>query len=285
VAGTTPLANESSKVLFIDLAHPFAPPFPVDTGGTKNCVPACRADELAYDPRDHLILVANDRAQDLFVTLISTEDHPHVVGKIHLDGSTPGNPKACDLAVPTPNCGIEQPVWDKKTKKFYIAIPATTDHLNGEVDEIDPNAMPRPGDTGQGRITHRFPTACGPAGLALIPKQRLMTSCGEVLEAKNGAHVTTVAGVAADEIWFNSGDERVYFGHNPAYVVDAETYEQIVDATNSNGPPLPAKPSTHSIAADSENNRIFIPVGSATTPGPGVLVYTDEEENGKRHDD
>jgi hypothetical protein len=237
----------------------------VDTGGHVNCVPRpCRADELAYDPSDHLILVANDRVQDLFVTFISTENPPHVVGKIFYNGSTPGNPVATD--------GIEQPVWDKKTSKFYLAIPATVAHPTGEVDEIDPDAMSASGaDFGQGAITRIFPTTCGPAGLALIPNQRLMTSCGDVLDVATGAIVTHVPGVAADEIWFNPGDERVYFGHNPAFVVDAETYQQIVGG----GAPIAAGP-THSIAADSENNRIFIPV-----TGDGVRVYTDDQDHGK----
>src|SRR5437870_9531416 len=115
VAGTTPKTGETSKVFFIDLGHPFAPPFAVDTGGHVGCVPACRADELAYDPRDHIILVANDRAQDRFVTFISTENPPHVVGKIYYNGSTPGNPISTG--------GIEQPVWDKLTGRFYLAIP------------------------------------------------------------------------------------------------------------------------------------------------------------------
>ena len=153
VVGTTPnvvvppTPPETSKVLFIDLAHPFATPFPVNTGGQG------RADELAYDPLDHIILVANDRAADLFVTLISTENPPHVLGKIFYNGSTPKNPIACDHLVPPRSCGIEQPVWDKKTRRFYLAIPATVDHPNGEVDEIDPNATPvSPADT-RGKIT------------------------------------------------------------------------------------------------------------------------------------
>jgi hypothetical protein len=52
------------------------PPLALSTGGQG------RADELAYDPKDHIILVANDRAVDFFVTFISTENPPHVVGKI-----------------------------------------------------------------------------------------------------------------------------------------------------------------------------------------------------------
>src|SRR5207244_13175425 len=181
---------------------------------------------------------------------ISTENTPHVVGKIFYNGSTPGNPVSTG--------GIEQPVWDKLTGRFYLAIPSTVAHPNGEVDEIDPNAMPAPGaDFGQGGITRIIPTSLschtppknGPAGLALIPNQRLMASCGDVLDIKTGGFVTNVPVVTADEIWFNSGDERVYFGHNPAYVVDAETYQQILDPSNPNGPPIPAGP-THSIAAD-----------------------------------
>ena len=275
VTGTTPLSGESSKVLFIDLDHPHAPPFAVSTGGHVNCSPLCRADELAYDPRDHIILVANDRDPDLFVTFISTENPPHVLGKIFYDGTTtPSNPQSTG--------GIEQPVWDKKTKRFYLAIPSTTKYSNGEVDEIDPNGTPASGDT-RGKITRIFPTTCGPAGLVLIPNQRLMTSCGDVLDVKTGviAHVppagTPLLAVAGDEIWFNSGDDRVYFGHNPAFVVDAKTYKQIIGTgpANPNGPPIPAG-ATHSIAADSENNHIFIPVTNV-----GVKVYTDDVDKGK----
>src|SRR5262249_32878654 len=147
--------------------------------------------------------------------------------------------------------------WDKKTRRFYLAIPTTVAHPNGEVDEIAPNAMPASGgaDFGQGNTTRVFPTTCSARGKPLLPKHRFMNRWGDALEAKNGALVTTVRGVAADEIWFNPGDERVYFGHNPAFVVDAETYKQITGG----GAPIPAGP-THSIAADSENNHIFIPV-------------------------
>ena len=194
-----------------------------------------------------------------------------MVGKIFYNGSTSANP--------TSTGGIEQPVWDKKTRRFYIAIPSTMGHPHGEVDEIDPNAMPVSGgnDFGRGKITRVFPTTCGPAGLALIPRQRLMTSCGDVLDVETGKVVTIVTGVAADEIWFNSGDGRVYFGHNPAAVVDAKTYQQII-GTGPNGPPIFAG-STHSIAADSENNHIFIPINPST--GSGVTVWTDDLDKGK----
>ena len=144
------------------------------------------------------VLRANDRTVDLFVTFITTTNPRKVVGQIKYDGSVSGNP--------TSTGGVEQPVWDGKTGKFYISIPATTDHANGEVDEIDPVTM---------KITHRFPSGCaGPAGLVLIPDQHLMTSCGDVLDILAGqkdeskAFVLTVPNVGGDEIWFNRGGPR-----------------------------------------------------------------------------
>jgi DNA-binding beta-propeller fold protein YncE len=187
----------------------------ISTGGTH------RADELAYDPADKIILIANDRDAVPFVTFISAETRT-VLGSLS------------------------------------ISIPSTVANPNGEVDEINPKTR---------SITRVFavsdPAFAGPAGLALLPGQRLITSTGVVFDAKTGATLATIARVAGDEIWYNSGDDRVYFGGTPIFAVDATTYAVTqFDAGD-----------THSIAADSENNRIFIPVTSI-----GVKVYTDDED-------
>jgi hypothetical protein len=236
-----------STVKVVDLsAGPSAFPFAISTGGTL------RADELAYDPIDHIILIANDADTPPFVTFVSQE-HRAVLGHISYPQAvfpnTPGGPAV--------NHGLEQPVWNQQTKKFYLSVPATMTNPNGEVDEIDPLAM---------KVTRVFPimTPCGPAGLALLPGQRLITSCGVVLSVKTGGTLATISGVGGDEIWFNSGDERVYFGANPMGVVDSETYQVITILTV--GP-------THSVAANSENNHIFVPV-----TGVGVKVFSESED-------
>jgi hypothetical protein len=51
----------------------------ISTGG------AARADELCWDPRDHLILIANDADSPPFVSFISTDTYS-VVGRITFDG-------------------------------------------------------------------------------------------------------------------------------------------------------------------------------------------------------
>ena len=262
--GTLVVGGADSTAIFIDLANT-SNQFAVPTGGTM------RADELAFDPVHKIILIANDRTVDDFVTFISTKgfphggEPPHVLGHIKYDGSVTGVPHAN---------GIEQPVWDGRTKKFYLAIPDTFPASKGEVDEIDPVEM---------AVTRRFTTTCGPAGLVLIPGQRLMTSCGDVIDIKAGAVVHTVAKVGGDEIWFNHGDDRVYFGGGldriSVPVVNAlSPFDLITTLTVGKlaAPPEPAH-TTHSVAADSENLRVFVPVTHE-----GIKVYTDatgDEDN------
>lgn len=203
-----------------------------------------RADELAFDPQDQIILIANDAdVPTPFVTFISTETRT-VLGTLFYPQSTGG---------------IEQPVWDPQTHRFYISIPSTVLNPNGEVDEIDPLTE---------TVTRVFgitdPSFAGPAGLALLPGQRLMTSTGVVFDARTGATLATIPGVAGDEIWYNAGDKRVYFGNEPMLVVDPETNSVVtsIDAGD-----------THSVAANSENSHILVPV-----TGVGVVVYTDDED-------
>jgi hypothetical protein len=221
-----------------------------------------RADELAYDPVHHLILIANDRDNPPFVSFLSTETRTEV-GYIEYPQAVFGGT----------NHGLEQSVWDGKKGKFYLAVPATSTNTNGEIDEIDPVSK---------TVTHVIPTTCNPAGLALIPGQRLMTSCGDVVDIAT-SKATHVANVSADEIWFSPGDDRVYFGGfvSAAVLSALPPYSPIgtgtLPWTGFLSPPPPQF--SHSIAADSENNQIFLPVTNV-----GVMVFTDEADKGEGQD-
>ena len=263
--GTLVVGGNDSNTYFVDLSRPFATPIEVSTGGKA------RADELAYDPIDQIILIANpDEASAKptagvpFITFISTVTHS-ILGQIIYDGASGDGPAAT---------GIEQPVWDGLTGKFYISIPGTTARPKGEIDEINPTTR---------TITRSFATTCSPAGLALIPGQRLITSCGDVVEIGSFTLVTTVTGIGpADEIWYNSGDERVYFGGifgtpvvNGVATAAAPFYSVIATLPwTGHFTPAPAQFS-HSVAADSVYNHSFVPVSNL-----GVLVFTDDNDFG-----
>jgi len=251
------VGDAKSNVEVIDLASRSVVA-DIPTGGSQ------RADELAYDPWHHIILVANDQDTPPFVTFISTTTRT-VLGTLPYPQAVFGTPKT--------NHGLEQPVWDPKTKKFYLSVPGTATNPQGEVDEIDPIKMD---------VTRVFPAVCNPGeapqGLALIPRQRLATSCGDIIRIKDGKVLTTVPGVGIDEIWSNRGDDRIYYAGGPNFIADPSV--PVVDTDTNTlvtvikvGTPPPPLRFTHSVAADSELNRIFVPIS-----GVGVKVYTDNAD-------
>ena len=201
----------------------------IPTGGK------CRADELGYDPLDHIIMIANPNDTPPFVTFIST-DTQQVVGKYVYQGRVGG---------------LEQPVWNRLTKRFQMTVPATASSP-GSIDVFNPVTM---------QLEQSITTgACSPAGLALTTNQHMFTSCGAVVDGRTGDSLATISGVGGDEIWYNPGDHRIYFGATAGAVnvVDGDTF-QIVGTIPANG---------RNVSVDSETGRVFVPVA-----GQGILVF------------
>ena len=123
-----------------------------------------RADEMCYDPRDNLIMVANNAADPPFGSLMSTTSYS-VVGQIAFDG-TNGAPKATN--------GAEQCQWSPRTGKFYITIPGveTPNTGHGVVAVINPH-------TKKVETTFDIPLAkCDtPQGMAVGPDHDLLIGC------------------------------------------------------------------------------------------------------------
>jgi DNA-binding beta-propeller fold protein YncE len=235
----------------------------ISTGGKK------RADELAFDQKDDVILVANDADDIPFVTFISVPDRT-VLGHISFPDATNG---------------LEQPVWDKETHLFYMSVPQIGDDpLQGGIAVMDPRSL---------SLRTVFPVAsCQPAGLALGPHQHLLLGCSKdaidagaqaqtiVMNARDGSTVATITQVGgSDEVWFNPGDGRYYLAARgmtsnglssgkptPVLgVIDAEDNEWITN--------IPTGPNAHSVAADPINNHIFVPLR-----GQGVAVFAHGDD-------
>src|SRR6516164_581880 len=108
------VTDAPSRVLSFDLR--FNPPKTVSECTTLAGEPT-RADELAYDPTDGIILAINNAAAIPFGTLITVDK---TTGAL-----TCGKNIFFDTADSGVNAtgGAEQPVWDPGTKKFYLSIP------------------------------------------------------------------------------------------------------------------------------------------------------------------
>ncbi len=250
------LVISRSREVWVGLANSTVAVISTDTNtitGTISTGGTARAGQLAYDPIDRLIMIANDKDSPAFVTFINQQTRT-VVKSVPFDGTQ----------APLATTGLGQPIWDIIAAKFYISVPTTPASPKGEIDEIDPVLM---------TVTRRFPTTCAAAGLAQLPSQRVITSCGDIIDISSGNLVTTIAGVGADEVWYNPGDKRVYFGGGmdttTVPVIDAVNYQLIASLPAGK---LQAAPLTNQTAqrlsADSDSNQIYVPV-----TGLGVEVW------------
>ncbi len=235
----------------------------ISTGGTK------RADELCFDPRNHVIMIANDADSPPFVTFISTKPGHKVLGKITFPNATNG---------------LEQCQWWNKTGLIYFSIPELNGNAgHGEVAVIDAKTM---------SVVNAFPQSCEPAGLAIGPDDQALVGCNDtngirVINLRNGNVVKTFANLnGADEVWFNPGDNHYFAalsnntGGPVLAVIDAESLN--LDQT------LPGTTGAHSVAADPETNQVYFPLRPIPTDpacqNGCIGVYTaPNDDPGERH--
>ena len=218
----------------------------IPTGGKK------RADEVAYDARDHLLIAVNNADDPPFVTFISTRSH-QVVGRLELK-------RASD--------GAEQPVWDPASGLLYISIPSLDDVKGrGAVAVIDPRNR---------KLLKFMPVAqCMPAGLALGPRDELLLGCSDdaikagfparsfVMSAATGKIIASFPKVGgSDEVWSDLEAGRYYLaavantGGPVLGVADSRTNRWIGN--------WPTGSHAHSVAADATTGKVFVPIAAAS---------------------
>jgi hypothetical protein len=199
-----------------------------------------RADEEGYDPIHRIVMVASPSDDPPLVTFISA-DTQTVVGSY----TYPSSQSSQHMA------GLEQPWFDSFTGKFYLANPANpTTKSTGVIDVFNPTTF---------LLEKSITTPDGGNGLIITPSHKAFTSMGDVVDILTGKVITTIAGVSSDQIWYNVGDNLVYFGSD-AKVVDADTNKFLAL--------LPTKGSPHNVAVDPNNNHSFFVIA-----GTGIQVF------------
>jgi hypothetical protein len=233
------------------------------TGGTFT-PGTLRADELCYDPVDNLVLVANDRATELFMDFIDTKSYK-VVKSVSFKGS---DPNALNLHATS---GIEQCQYSPRTGKFYLALPEINGLGHGAVVVFDPKTM---------NATTFFPISAadcgvGPAGMAIGPNNQILLGCNSIppnstviINENSGAIIARLANQGgSDEVWFNPGDGHYFLGETgncgtcapgtfaQLGVVDAVSHHADQSVPTVDG----AAGRAGSVAADPHTNKVFLP--------------------------
>jgi DNA-binding beta-propeller fold protein YncE len=245
-------ADGDSTVKVIDVAAD--PPrivASIKTGGQK------RADELGIDTVDGVVLVGNNAEKPTYVTFISTKPDHAILAKVEM-------PDATD--------GIDQPLYVPQTGLFYASVPIWKEEKNhGGIAVFDPKTF---------KMLRLIPIDdCVPQGLAQGPGTNVIVGCAAGSKTRTPAvpvPATVILDVGTekivkvlhevggqDEVWYNPTLHQYYtasrdFPAGPMLgVINADTNTFVESA--------PTGENAHSVAADSKNNAIFVPL---TAPNP-----------------
>ncbi len=274
-------AGDGNSTVEVADVNPESPNYLNIIGSISTAITACdsatahycgRADEIGYDPRHHLVLVANNAPLsvsaphapiDPYATFISADPPFAALGHISFAGAG----------------GLEQPLWDPGLRRFLLTVPGK---ITGGVVVTKPSVAVINSTTMLVEKSFAFDcqalagvTSASITGIALAPFQHaLVSACSRpiVFSAVSGHVFNVITQVGGgDEVWFNHGDGNFYVtGPDTSTppvqslgVIDAETsmwLQNVADVRGKNP------------AAFAENNRIFtvVQINAAIVANPAT---------------
>jgi hypothetical protein len=324
----------TSEVRVYDLDAPTATAFKqkVPTGGTT------RVDEMALTSDGKLLLAANNAEDPPFATLFAANgDAPKsnvtIITKVTINNAIV--PAGAGLS-------MEQPAWEPKTARFYVSIPVIANNppgcnfgqlagpitCDGGLLVVDPTTLTKPTAT-LGAFDAVTNTGvlplhqCGPNGATVGRHGDLLLGCTPqnnpsdtttlVINAKTKNFATVANITGSDEVWFNEGDNRYYLGASRACGTSGTCPSPpkfpgsaalgVVGVDSILIETIPQSSNSHSVAADSKRNFIYVPqVAPASVVGSGgditpvgqqicgsmngcVAVYVHDVDRDDDHDD
>ena len=220
------------------------------------------------------------------VNILGPDRPCHHGPMLNPDGTycTSQNPPSASCFGAVAIAGIGGSVFNPNTGRFLLTN-SNSDAANltiGSIDFINPNL----GNPNGPIVENSVPMPnCMPTSIVQGPGNNFLVGCGDhdgeafppneyVIDGTTGtilATITQVGGV--DETWYNPGDNRYYLAARdmptgPVLgVIDAKTNQWLQNVTtNSN---------SHSVAVDSGNNHVFVPLqagGICTTQSANGCV-------------
>src|SRR5262249_3151741 len=216
-----PWAGDGNSTVQVADRDPNSPNYLHILQSISTAIPACdaphahycgRADELGYDPKHHIILIANNAPLsvdaghapiDPYATFISADSPYSVLGYITFAGAG----------------GLEQPLWDAEIGRFLLTVPGKLGSggvvlTPASIAVIHPTRMVVEKSYSLDCQALTGTTSVSTTGIALGAFQHLLVSaCGRpiILDALNGHVINVVTQVGGgDEVWHNPGDGRFY---------------------------------------------------------------------------
>jgi hypothetical protein len=199
-----------------------------------------RADEMTYDARDQLVIVANGSERDFskqdapFVSFISTKTDT-VVRKLVFPNAM----------------ALEQLAWNPYDDKLYQAVVASVANSGGEVDEIDVHTMKT--------ISIIATPTCEDAGLAFANRDLAAVGCasGEQIILNVRAHRLVRIPVTAVDI-VAASTRFLYFA---SYGSDTQAPQlAVTDLAGHLLQEIPLSRVSHTVTVDKATDSVYVPL-------------------------
>jgi DNA-binding beta-propeller fold protein YncE len=224
----------------------------IPTGGQK------RANAMAYDPKDHIVIVANPNDKPAFLSLVSTTPGHQIVAKIPVEDAAES---------------LERSDYHVATGMFYTDVPILrADATRGGLAQTDPK-------TGKLVKVHEL-DHCHPHSLALVADATLFLGCSlapasggdlAVFDVGSGKAQATLPdmGGSGDTVvnpklgqYYQSASSAL--GGPALRVIDIKSRTQVQKIPTSN--------SAHSIAISLAQNHVYLPTAAKDGPCGGCIM-------------
>jgi hypothetical protein len=202
-----------------------------------------RSDEMTYDVRDQMVIVANgserdDANQDApFLSFISTKP-----GKTY-------DKLVKTLPFPHANA-LEQPQWDPFDGKLYLSLPSSDQNPTGEVDVIDLATM---------HVTSIPTPNCEDAGLAFAPQGVAAVGCANGDQIVLNLHTHHLTRIPVTSVDIVAADAHFLF----FAFYGSDTQASQLAVTDLQGHLLQTIPLTavsHTVTLNEENGHVYVPL-------------------------
>jgi DNA-binding beta-propeller fold protein YncE len=232
----------------------------ISTGGKK------RANELAYNPKDQVVIVANPNDEPPFLTLISAKPDHKILAKLLM-------PEATDH--------LERATYYAPSGTFYVDVPVLHhEPSKGGLAEIDP--------TGKLVKMHVIEN-CNPHSHVVTSGSQMFIGCAAGAKGTNlptaqmaifdvqtdtvVAYIPGIGGAGTAAANTNIGQYYTAANNNPG----GPALGVIDGKTNTLLQKMPTWTGSHSIQVSLKNNHVYLPTRGESGPCGGcILVFAPE---------
>jgi len=203
-------------------------------------------DEMCYDARDKLVVVANPDDPVPFITFISAVTRQIVAS----------------MSFPDALDGLEQPVWNSVDGLIYQSVPSTVQNPGGEVKVIDPKTftvvkiLPQPKCNSKGMIFGRDAIS-------------LFIECGNknpteihfiVMNVSSGKTISDIPGYGdGDEVAYNPKINTFFSTPYPKSHI-GKSRDLVIFQAGAIVQTIAVDKISHTVAVDSVTGNVYLPL-------------------------